>query len=88
MFEMRTDKLADLHARVAALKRKAAALGVPVRKWPAAAAIARSAPRWAIEPPEFTRLPRCGGEQRTVFLGERELSKLVAVGVFACQVHL
>jgi hypothetical protein len=32
MFEMRTDKLADLHARVAALKRKAAALGVPVRK--------------------------------------------------------
>jgi hypothetical protein len=32
MFEMRTDKLGDLHARVAALKRKAAALGVPVRK--------------------------------------------------------
>jgi hypothetical protein len=31
MFEMRTDKLAELHARVAALKRKAAALGVPVR---------------------------------------------------------
>jgi hypothetical protein len=48
MFEMRTDKLADLHARVAALKRKAAALGVPVRKWPASAAVARSAPRWAI----------------------------------------
>ena len=48
MFEMRTDKLADLHARVAALKRKAAALGVPVRKWPASAAIARSARRWAI----------------------------------------